>query len=70
MASMMYELKTGVCSEIPVDGGDLILPLIQTGNVDLDSLIENGWQGFFDSTASIPKQAELLSAEDHRESVL
>ncbi|KAJ5576915.1 hypothetical protein N7535_003841 [Penicillium sp. DV-2018c] len=68
MASMIYDLETGGRPEISVDSSQgIILPVIQTGNKDLDSLIENAWRGRFDSTLAMLKHAERISdGKDNR----
>lgn len=61
MASLVYELETGVRAESSADScGGLILPPIQTGSSDLNSLVEDGWRGRFGSTTDMLKLAESL----------
>ncbi|PQK13601.1 hypothetical protein BB8028_0004g05320 [Beauveria bassiana] len=62
MGSLIYELETGVRSEISFDDHDgLILPKINTAHDGLDSLIENAWRGQYDSTTDMLKHAECLN---------
>ncbi|KAH8709234.1 Ribosomal protein S6 kinase alpha-5 [Beauveria bassiana] len=62
MGSLIYELETGVRSEISLDDHDgLILPKIHTAHDGLDSLIENAWRGQYDSTTDMLKHAECLN---------
>ncbi|KAH8429050.1 uncharacterized protein LDX57_006721 [Aspergillus melleus] len=63
MASMIYELETGGRPEIvSADAaGGLILPVVQTGNRHLDSLIEKAWQGRFNSTAAMLQHVESVN---------
>ena len=72
MGSLIYELETGIRSEISTDSCDgLILPPIQTGNSGLDSLVEHAWRGRFDSTADMLKHAENLSdSQDSRRPIV
>lgn len=69
MASMVYELETGVRPDISIDkNNDLCFPAIQTGDVGLDSLIKNAWEGSFDSTLAMLRHAQKLgSVRDIRE---
>jgi serine/threonine protein kinase len=68
MASMIYELETKVRPEISIDSAQrIILPVVQTGNKDLDSLIEKSWRGRFSSTLAMLKDAERISGgKDNR----
>ncbi|KAM3521657.1 hypothetical protein NHJ13051_006127 [Beauveria bassiana] len=62
MGSLIYELETGVRSEISFDDHDgLILPKIHTAHDGLDSLIKNAWRGQYDSTTDMLKHAECLN---------
>ncbi|KAM0668285.1 hypothetical protein ACQRIU_001847 [Beauveria bassiana] len=62
MGSLIYELETGVRSEISFDDHDgLILPKVHTAHDGLDSLIENAWRGQYDSTTDMLKHAECLN---------
>ncbi|CAG8374550.1 unnamed protein product [Penicillium salamii] len=69
MASMIYELEIGCRPEISMNNSeDLCFPDIQTGDDDVDSLIENAWQGHFDSTLAMLQHAEKLGlGKDIRE---
>ncbi|KAJ5096932.1 hypothetical protein N7456_007653 [Penicillium angulare] len=69
MASMIYELECKVRPEISINSANnLCFPAIQTGNNDLDSLIENAWKSNFDSTLDMLRHAERLSfSEGNRE---
>lgn len=68
MASMIYELETEVRPEISIDSAQgFIFPVVQTGNKDLDSLIENAWRGRFNSTLAMLKHAErIIDGKDNR----
>ncbi|KAI9045904.1 Protein kinase-like domain protein [Aspergillus affinis] len=76
MASMIYELETGLRPNVlSADAGEgLILPVIQTGNHRLDSLIENAWHGRFDSVVAMLQHVESLNddddGEDHRQTAV
>ncbi|TWU75527.1 hypothetical protein ED733_005859 [Metarhizium rileyi] len=64
MASMTYELETELRPGISIDDAQgLILPVVQTGNKDLDSLIEKSWRGRFSSTLAMLRDAERISDE-------
>ncbi|KAJ6150708.1 hypothetical protein N7470_007302 [Penicillium chermesinum] len=61
MASMIYELETGGRPDISINSSkELYFPTVQTGDVVLDALIQNAWQGSFDSTLAMLRHAEKL----------
>jgi hypothetical protein len=68
MASLIYEVEIGVPLKILLDDcNELILPLVHTGHISLDSLSKNAWRGQYASTVEMLAHAQsLLDNEDMR----
>ncbi len=68
LASVIFEIETGIKPDLTLVNNNLKLPAVEMGNKILDSVIERAWLGNYESTMDMLVDIESLSSPSRSES--